>query len=258
MHLSALSAGWYRAPLRATEVDALSIAMASAFTLALLGAVSGLAWRMFRWARTPNPLPIPLAPAPRGYPGVAMRLVIEIFLFRSLARASPVTWLPSMLMHYALLLIVLMHLRFVFERLPLWLLPLLRISGWLTAFALLGLGVLLFRRIRVERVRYVSAPSDYLHLLLLIGIVLSGAALQRWGGVDLYRVGEFVRGVLTFDWQALPAHAGLIVHLLCVLVLLVVLPISKLVHAPGIAFAPTFHQRDRGRSTPGSRGKGDG
>jgi len=238
-------------------VDVPSIVMASAFTVTLAGLVGGLGWRILTWARTPNPLPIPLAPAPRGYPGVVLRLAMETFLFRSLLRASPATWLPSMSMHYALLLIVLVHLRFVVEHLPLWLLPLLRISGWLTLLALLGLGALLWRRIFVDRVRYVSAPSDYLHLLLLIGIVLSGAALKQWGGVDLYRVGEFVRGVLTLDWQAFPSHAGLVAHLLGVLILLAVFPISKLVHAPGIVFAPTFHQRDRGGSRRASS-EGDG
>ena len=209
---------------------------------------------MLIWQRTPSPLPIPLAPAPRSRAGVALRLALELFLFRSLARASPATWLPAILFHYGLLLVLIVHLRFLFPTFPPWLLPFLRASGWATLALVAGLAWLLARRVAVDRVRRISAPSDYLHVVLLLAIALTGTALKRWWPTELHAVGEFVRGALTFDWQALPAHAGLIAHLVAALALLLVFPISKLVHAPGIAFAPTFHQRDpNGRRPHGSR-----
>ena len=222
-----------------------TVVPSAALALALLWLALGLLARVAIWLRTPSPLPIPLAPAPRTRAGVAARLAAELLLFRSLARASPATWLPAILFHYGLLVVLLVHLRFVFETLPPWLVPLLRASGWATLALVAGLAVLLARRLVVDRVRRVSAPSDYLHLALLLGIALSGAALKRLWLVDqLYAVGAFLRGALTFDWQPLPAHAGLVAHLVGVLLLLLVFPISKLVHAPGIAFAPTFHERD--------------
>ena len=225
-------------------MDALSLVLAGALTLALAAFALGLAHRVGVWVRTPSPLPIPLAPAPRTRVGVLGRLVLELFAFRSLARASLATWVPAVLLHYGLLLVLVVHLRFLFPALPLWLVPFLRIGGWATLALVAGLAALLARRVLVDRVRYVSVPSDYLHLALLLAIAASGAALKRLWPVDLYPVGAFLRGVLALDWQPLPAHAGLVVHLVLVLALLAVFPISKLVHAPGIAFAPTFHQRD--------------
>ena len=242
-------------------MNAASLALAAAFTLAIGWFVLGTAWRVRVWLVTPSPLPIPLAPAPRGRAGVAARLTVEILLFRSLARASLATWAPAILFHYGLLVVLIVHLRFLFPVLPTWLVPFLVASGWATLATALGLGALLARRAFVDRVRRVSAPSDYLHVVLLLAIVASGAALKRLWPVELYPVGEFVRGVATLDWQPLPLagtmpHAGLLVHLLGVLALLLVFPISKLVHAPGIAFAPTFHQRDPGSRVGGQRSGG--
>ena len=201
-------------------------------------------WRLTRWAMTPSPLPLVLAPAPRTRAGVFKRLFLEFFGFRSLARASAITWVSSIAFHYGLLIVLVIHLRFVISPLPLWLVPLIGVSGWATTALLLGLGALLLRRILVDRLRYISAPSDYLHLVLLLSIGLSGVALKRFWPADLYATGEFLRGALTFQWQPLPDHPGLWLHLLLVGILIVVFPISKLLHAPGILFSPTFNQRD--------------
>ena len=170
--------------------------------------------------------------------------MLECFAFRSLARADSVTWLASLAFHYGLLLVLIVHLRFVFPQLPLWLIPFIRISGWATAGLMLGLAVLLLRRIIVDRIRYISAPSDYLHLILLLSVVASGAVLKRLWPTDLFAVGQFMRGAMTFGWQALPTHAGLWLHLGLVLVLMLIFPISKLLHGAGILFSPTFNQRD--------------
>ena len=214
------------------------------FSAAFVWMLLATFWRLLEWARTPSPLPIPLAPAPRTRLAVVGRLLLEFFLFRSLARANPTTWLASMAFHYGLLLILLVHLRLLFVQLPLWLLPFIRISGWASVLTVAGLSILLARRVWVDRLRYISAPSDYLHLLLLLGIVLSGVALKRLWPADLYAVGMFLRGALTFDPQTLPAQAGLWLHLGLVLLLVVIFPISKLLHGAGILFSPSFNQRD--------------
>lgn len=222
------------------------IALALAYSLALVWLVVGSAFRVGIWLKSRNSLPIPLAPAPLTRTGVVKRLCLELFAFRSLARASKTTWLASLLFHYALVWLAMVHLRFVFKALPTALLPFIQYSGWATLCLITGLSVLLLRRLLIDRVRYVSAPSDYLHLVLLISIGLSGALLKRVWPVNLFEVGEFLRGIFRISWQPLPDHAGLVVHLLLVLVLLLIFPISKLLHGVGIIVSPTFNQRDRG------------
>jgi nitrate reductase gamma subunit len=215
------------------------------FSLALVWLVCGTLWRVSIWLRARSALSIPLAPAPRSRVGVAARLTLEVFTFRSLWRADKSTWRASLLFHYGLLWLLIVHLRYAFEVLPMFLLPFIQYSGWATICFAGGLSVLLLRRIAVDRLRYVSAPSDYLHLILLLAIGLSGSLLKRQWPSGLYEVGEFVRGAFTVAWAPLPAHAGLILHLLCVLLLVLVFPVSKLIHGVGIVFSPTFNQRDR-------------
>ena len=124
------------------------------FTAAFIWLLTATVWRLATWALTPSPLPIPLAPTPRTRVGVAGRLMLECFGFRSLARADKVTWLASLAFHYGLLLVLMVHLRFVLPQLPIWLIPFIRISSWATVGLMLGLAVLLLRRIIVDRIRY--------------------------------------------------------------------------------------------------------
>lgn len=221
------------------------LALGVAYSIALLWLVCGTVYRTSVWLRSRSRFLIPLAPAPRSGAGVAGRLFLELFTFRSLARANKTTWLASLAFHYGMLWILIVHLRFVFEALPLFLIPFIQFSGWASLCFVLGLSVLLLRRFFVDRIRYISSPSDYLHVLLLIAIGLSGTLLKRVWPTSLYEVGEFFQGALTFSWTQLPDHAGLILHLLLVLLLLLIFPVSKLVHGVGVVFSPTFNQRDR-------------
>ena len=214
-------------------------------TLVLCWSAGALLWRMLHWARTPQPVPVALTPAPRTRGGVLLRLTTELFAFRSLFRASRTTWFASVAMHYGLLGLLLVHARFLMPVLPAWMVPVLQISGWATLVTLAGIAVLAARRLLIDRMRWISVPSDHLHLLLLGTIVLSGSALKRLWPTDLHATGQFLRGVLSLDWQPLPAHAGVWLHLGPVALLLVVFPISKLVHGIGIPFAPTWNTRVR-------------
>ena len=201
-------------------------------------------FRLWQWVSTPSPLPIPLSPAPRTRTGVTVRLLTEILTFRALARGDKLTWGLSLLFHYGLLLVVLMHVRFLIPVLPVFMVPILFISGWAALASTIGLGGLLLRRFANDRLRYISAPSDYLHLVLLLLIVGSGVLLKRVWPVDLFAVGQFLRGTLTLAWQPLPSSFGVYLHVSLVLLLIIIFPISKLVHGPGILFSPTLNQRD--------------
>ena len=216
------------------------------FSAALAWLLIITAWKILQWLRTPSPLPIPLSPAPATRFGVAGRIFLELFAFRALARANKWTWIASIVFHYALLLIMLMHLRFVLPHLPLVLLPFIRFSTVATVALLVALFVLLVRRCVIDRLRYISSPSDYLHLLLIMALALSGTALRNWWPTDLYAIGQFVRGALSLSWQPLPAQLGVWIHVSLALVLMLVFPISKLLHGVAIPFTPTLNQRDPG------------
>ena len=215
-----------------------------AFYLAGLVFFGGLAWVIADYARTPAPLKIPTTPAPITRSGVALRMAREVVLFESLFKSSKWTWIFGWMFHFALLLVALRHLRYVTE--PVWgWVTLVQPFGMYAGFALLaGLLGLAARRVLVDRVRYISTPSDHLMLVLLLAIGASGLAMRFVAPTDIVAVKAFMLGLMYFDPQPMPADPVLLLHLGLVIVLMVIFPISKLVHAVGIFFSPTRNQSD--------------
>ncbi|MBI5920850.1 MAG: respiratory nitrate reductase subunit gamma [Betaproteobacteria bacterium] len=225
----------------------MSIFFAILFYLATAVLLVGLARKIADYARTPAPLPIVTTPAPTTGGGVVWRMTREVALFESLFRASLWLWGLAMLFHVGLALALLRHLRYFTE--PVWTgVTLIQPFGLYAGFAMLaGLIGLWVRRLFVERIRYISTPSDHLMLALLIGIAASGLGLKFVNHTDVVAVKMFFLGLLRFDLQPLPADLGLYIHLLLVAALLLVFPFSKLLHAPGVFFSPTRNQADHPR-----------
>ena len=119
---------------------------------------------------------------------------------------------------------------------------------WVVPYAglamIAGLGGLWARRFLVDRVRYISAPSDHLMLALLVAIAGSGVVMRFAVHTDIVALKAFALGLVRLDWQPLPTDAVLLLHLGLVAALMAVFPFSKLLHAPGVLFSPTRNQAD--------------
>ncbi|MCC7461773.1 MAG: sulfate reduction electron transfer complex DsrMKJOP subunit DsrM [Gammaproteobacteria bacterium] len=276
--LGALAAGW----TATTVLVAVVLPYVAWLTL-----VAGLCYRVWLWARTPVPFRIPttsgqqrslpwLRRAPIDNPdsgaAAAVRVVIEMLLFRSLlfnnrprlasGRLSFIPtlglWLGGLTMHWALLIIVLRHLRFALEPTPAWVNTLNALDGILLlggppllitdVVVLLALLYLLARRGLDPVMRYLSLFTDYFALLLLLGIAVSGVALRYVARVDIVAVKQLILGIVRFHPQ-LPAAPSplLLVHLLLVCTLAMYLPFSKLMHAGGVLFSPTRNLANNSR-----------
>ncbi len=209
--------------------------------------VIGLAYKIRLYATTPAPLRIPTTPAPITRQGVVARLFFEVTLFSSLFKSNKWIWLFGWLFHAALLLVLLRHFRYFTD--PVW--------GWIgtiqpygkyAAFVMIfGLAGLWARRFLVDRVRYISSPSDHLMLALLIAIGLTGLGMKYVAHTDIVAVKAFFLGLIYFDWQPLPSDLLLVIHLSLVASLMIIFPFSKLLHAPGLFFSPTRNQVDNAR-----------
>jgi len=244
--------------------------------------LAGVVLRVLSWARRPVPFCIPttggqqkslpwIAASPLDNPsgtwGVVGRMVLEVLTFRSLFRNTALRldrtgpkvayssakslWLFALLFHYALLVILIRHLRFFFEPVP-WCvravgfcdslfevgLPVLYVSDVLFLAALL---YLLGRRLFDGRIMYISLAQDYFPLFLLLGIAGSGLWMRYLDKVDAVAVKELVMGLVTFH-PALPSHPlapSFFVHLTLVCVLGLYFPFSKLMHLAGVFLSPT-------------------
>jgi len=230
--------------------------------------VIGTLYRVVRWANIPVPVKITLTGRgyldnPQSKLAAALRVAAEVLLFRSLFRntkynlethkisSNRILWLGAMVFHFSLLLIVLRHIRFFFEPVPSWvvslrtleavgpLMPGLSLSSILIIIALL---YLLLRRILNPELLYISIAGDYIVLVLLLSIALSGIAMAYFHLVDIVAVKHYALSLVALS-PVTPNFPGLFyLHFSLVSILLIYFPFSKLMHAPGVFFSPTRNQ----------------
>ncbi len=225
----------------------LSVIYAMLFYVATAILVVGVGMKIRRYARTPAPLKIPTTPAPTTAWGVVLRMFREVVFFESLFKANKWIWLFGWTFHMGLWLVLLRHVRYFVFDIPWWL-SFIQPFGIYAGFAMLaGLLGLWARRVLVERIRYITNPSDHLMLALLVLIVASGLSMKFVTHADIIAVKAFMLGLLRLRIETLPAEPVLLVHLTSVATLMIVFPISKLLHAPGVFFSPTRNQIDNPR-----------
>ena len=220
---------------------------AGLFYLATVVLVVGVGRKIVTYAKTPAPLNIPTTPAPTTNAGVVARMFREVVLFESLFKASKWTWVFGWAFHFGLLIALLRHLRYFTD--PVW--------GWVQIFQsagvyagygmVFGLLGLWGRRVFVDRVRYISSPSDHLMLALILSIAVSGLLMKYIWHTDIVTLKIYILGLLHFNVALLPGDPLLLIHLALVICLMLIFPISKLLHAPGLFFSPTRNQADNPR-----------
>jgi nitrate reductase gamma subunit len=192
-------------------------------------------------------------------------MALEILLFRSLFRntradlrngprlvyiESKSLWLAALAFHWSFLIILLRHLRFFMEPIPRFVYGLEEMDGFfqigapvlyatdvVVAAALL---FLLLRRIGESQIRYISLPTDYFALLLLLGLVTSGICMRYFAKVDIEATKQLAIGLATFS-PLVPDRVSplFFVHLTLLSVLVVYFPFSKLMHLGGLFLSPT-------------------
>ncbi|OGO01127.1 MAG: menaquinol oxidoreductase [Chloroflexi bacterium RBG_13_52_14] len=212
---------------------------------------------------------------PYNTAGVIGRMALEVLVFRSLLRntktelkqgirrlvykESKLLWLGALVFHWSLLIILLRHLRLLTEPVPSFVLFIQKFDGFFQItvpalfltdiLILIALTYLLLRRVASSQLRYISLPSDYLAVFLLLSVAISGILMRFFFRVDLVSVKELALGVLSFH-PSIPADGiGLpfYVHLFLVCALFAYLPFSKLVHMAGVFLSPTRNLANNNR-----------
>jgi len=224
-----------------------TVVYALLFYTATVLLVAGLAYKIRQYAKTPAPLKIPTTPAPVTRSGVVLRMGRELVFFESLFKSNKWIWIFGYLFHFGMFLALARHIRY-FQN-PVWTwVDLIQPFGLYAAFAMAaGLAGLWARRVLVDRVRYISALSDHLMLALLMAIALTGLGMDYIAHTDIVALKAFFLGLMYFNWQPLPEDPLLMLHLALVAALMIIFPVSKLLHAPGMFFSPTRNQADNPR-----------
>lgn len=256
--------------------------------LAMLIFLVGFVGRLLLWSFSAVPFRIPTtAGQQKSFPwikantienpstasGVFWRMVLEVFLFRSLFRNNTMEfregprvtyewekwlWLSAILFHYSFLVVLIRHLRFVTNPVPAFVnliefldgfmqtgigpLPGLGLPGmYLSGVILLAAaGYLFLRRIYIPSVRYISLPTDYFPLLMVVAIAITGILMRYLLKLDIVSVKQLVMGLVTFH-PVLPPGIGVLfyIHFFLVCCFFAYFPFSKLVHFGGLFLSPT-------------------
>ncbi len=217
------------------------------FYVATLLMVVGLLQKIYKYATTPAPLKIAVTPAPTTRWGVVVRMFWEVVFFRSLFKSNKWIWALGWMFHMSLWLVLLRHSRYFIENLPslvVFLQPFGSYAGITMVLGLLGLWA---RRFLVNRVRYITSLSDHLMLALLVGIGITGLSMRFVAKTDIIAVKSYMLGLLRLKIGDLPSDPNLLLHLGLVAILMIVFPISKLLHVPGVFFAPSRTMVDNPR-----------
>lgn len=259
--------------------------------LAIVVFLAGFVYKVLGWAASAVPFRIPTTCGqqqslpwikqnsidnPNTSAGVVVRMILEIFLFRSLFRNTKAAfnakasnklsysweiflWVGALAFHYAFLVTVLRHFRFFTSPVPSCIEFLEKIDGivqlglpgiMLSGIVLLAAAFfLLARRIFDAKVTYISQASDYFPLFLIIGIAGTGLAMRYFTKVDIVGIKTLTMGIVTFNYPIPEGVGGLFyAHLFLVCVLLAYFPLSKLMHMGGIFLSPTRNMANNTRA----------
>jgi nitrate reductase gamma subunit len=264
--------------------------------LAVITFFVGIIGRVVGWARSPVPFRIPTTGGqqwslgwfkhsrvdnPKDTAGVVVRMIFEVLTFRSLFRNTKMQfrtgpkigyewekwlWLFALAFHYSFLVVLIRHLRFFTEPVPLFVTLIEKVDGFIQAgiaplpgymlpgvmisgFVLLGaLTLLVLRRILIPQVDYISLPSDYFPLFLISTIAITGILMRYVLKVDIINVKALTMGLATFR-PTVPQGIGVLfyIHLFLVSVLIAYIPFSKITHMAGIFLSPTRNLSNNSR-----------
>ncbi len=249
--------------------------------------VGGFLYRVIRWAQSPVPFRIPTTAGqqkslpwikssalenPHNNWGVVGRMALEVLFFRSLFRntkmelrdkrliygGDQLLWAAGLVFHWSFLIIVLRHLRFFTEPVPFFVPVIQNVDGffqiglpviYVTSVAIVVAVTYLFiRRVAIPQVRYISLPSDYFPLFLILGIALTGILMRHIYRVDIASVKELAVGLVSLK-PVVPQGIGPLfyVHIFLVSTLLAYFPFSKLMHFGGVFLSPTRNLANNNR-----------
>lgn len=211
--------------------------------------IVAMTYRIYTWKRLAAPS-MTLFPAPADERANRRNVLKEALLFRSLFGGDRVLWAFAWVFHAVLLLIFLGHLR-VFTNVDGTLMALgmseeaiQAMSGGAGGAAgvviLLATVLLLARRLALPRVREITGAADYLALLLIGAIIITGN-MMRFGAehFDLALTREYFAGLASFGGamgEAALQNKVFVVHMGLAFLLIMCIPFSKILHFGGIFF----------------------
>ncbi|TET37592.1 MAG: hypothetical protein E3J72_05485 [Planctomycetota bacterium] len=215
--------------------------------LTIIVFTAGVTYRIYVWKKRPSPT-MTLFPAPESHGERFVEILKETLLFKRLFYGNLSLWVLGGLFHVMLLITIIDHYDRILAFMGLTGGSIFRIpfvSGGPTGIVLLIVVIaLILRRIALKQAAQVSSPSDYLVMILILAIILTGDGLRFMSSYDVVQTREYFSGILRFSYKGMPDNNWFIIHYLLAQILIICIPFSKILHFGGIFFTQTLvHKR---------------
>jgi nitrate reductase gamma subunit len=221
--------------------------------LTVLVFILGMGYRLYVWAKTPQPGKMTLFPAPPPGSGTTWGIIKSSLFFPGLFRGDRNLWIAAWVFHAALALIILGHLRVftsLFDRIMtgmgIEVDSLSATSGGAAGIVILITAIWLFlRRFGIRRVREISNVSDFFALVLVLAIIVTGDVMRFGAHFDLNVTRAYFAHLFTFSYagMVIPASGAFWTHFILVQLLIMYIPFSKILHFGGIFFTHSLIQK---------------
>lgn len=204
----------------------------------------GVTYRIMAWCKVSVPFQLTLFPAPRDGAGRVVAVGTELLLFKSLYRNDKFLWLWAWLLHISLAIVIAGHVIGIYFLMNQFTLIGLTPAESQAMSAVLGttFGILLmaaiivlfYRRLSDPEVKRLSDPADFIDLLFLLAIVITGNHMRLpTVHVDLPAIKGYIGGLLTLSPTPIPENWIFISHFVLVNLFLIYFPFSKMIHFAG-------------------------
>ncbi len=219
--------------------------------LAILMFIIGMGHRLYIWYKTPQPGKMTLFTNQGD--STAASVLKEALFFPSLFRGDKTLWSFAWMFHVTLALVFLGHMR-VFTGLIDSVLMNMGMSedaigtmsatvGGAAGVLLLATGLfLLIRRITQQRVREISGLPDFLALLLILAIIITGNSMRFGEHFYLTETRVWAASLLAFS-PKVPSNNMFLIHAMLAQFLIMYIPFSKILHFGGIFFTQALVKR---------------
>lgn len=206
--------------------------------------ILGVSYRIAGWMKVPVPFQLTLFPNPRNGAGRAAAVGTELLLFKSLYKNDRTLWFWAWLLHVSLVLVIGGHIVGIYFLMKQFTLVGLTAEASQAASALLGtvaglalmiaLAALFYRRLSDPEVKRLSDPADFVDLLLLLTVVITGNHMRLTTvHVDLPAIKAYMGNLLALNPTPIPENWVFISHFVLVNIFLIYFPFSKMLHFAG-------------------------
>jgi nitrate reductase gamma subunit len=154
---------------------------------------------------------------------VILKILADVFFLTRLFRTNKPLWIGELIFHWAFLLVLMRHIRYVVFPVPQWVIG-LQPAGIYAGYILsLSLIYILMMKFFIEKKTYFSSYNFYLLFLLLL-ISLTGIVMKYFMRPDIVDIKHFMLSTIMLKTANAPNSMLFVVHFIATFIFLASLP----------------------------------